>query len=140
MSFSGKTIDLILEIKDFSNGKVKNDFDLSVLLETGYFTDKKPVFEELIFKAKFLYGMLNIFSGNPYQEHFEKILPEFGKNLEEFTGILRKITEDGNDYITKPFREKYLNISPEVLPELAILISDLSICKDYFNEMKYNKP
>jgi hypothetical protein len=139
MSFSGKTTDLILQIKDFSDGKIKNDFDLSVLLEAGYFTDKKPLFEDLIFKAKFLYGMMNIFSGNPSREHFEKLIPEFGKNLEDFIGLLKNITGDGNDTITKAFSEKYFTISPDVMQELANLISDLSLCKDYINEMKYNR-
>jgi|WetSurSiteA1Bulk_404760.scaffolds.fasta_scaffold110342_2 hypothetical protein len=139
MNFSEKTTDLILDIKDYSNGKIKNDFELSVLLESGYFTDKKTLFEELIFKAKFLYGMLNILSGNPDREYFEKLMPEFAGNLTEFTGLIKNIIVECDDTVLKMFSEKYFDINPEVMPRLTILITDLTACKDYFNDMKYNQ-
>jgi len=137
MSFTEKTIDLILDIKEFSNGKIKNDFELSVLLEAGYFTDKKPIFDELIFKAKFLNGLLNIFSENPGQEQMEKLIPEFAKNLEELTVLMKSILISSDEITNKYFREKYFNVNPKIINELALLIMDLSACKDYFNDRKY---
>jgi hypothetical protein len=139
MSISEKTTDLILDIIEYSNGKIRNDFELSVLLESGYFTDKKPLFEELIFKAKFLYGMLNIFSGNPEREYFEKLMPEFAGKLTEFTGLIKNIIKECDDTVIKIFSDKYFVLNPEVMPRLAILITDLTACKDYFNDMKYNQ-
>jgi hypothetical protein len=137
MSFTEKTIDLILDIKEFSNGKIKNDFELSVLLEAGYFTDKKPIFDELIFKAKFLNGLLNIFSENPGQEQMEKLIPEFAKNLEELTVLMKSILISSDEITNKYFREKYFDVNPKIINELALLIMDLSACKDYFNDRKY---
>jgi hypothetical protein len=139
MSFSEKTINLILDIKEYSDGKIKNDFELSVLLESGYFTDKRPLFEELIFKAKFLNGVLNIFSGNPGQDKMDKLMPEFAKNLEDLTGLMKKIVGTSGEGINKIFQEKYFVVKPDVINELTLLIMDLSACKDYFNDRKYTK-
>jgi|WetSurSiteA1Bulk_404760.scaffolds.fasta_scaffold03281_2 hypothetical protein len=139
MSFSDETINLILDIKEYSNGKIKNDFELSVLFESGYFTDKRPLFEELIFKAKFLNGMLNILSGNPGQDQMEKLMPEFAKNLEDLTNLMKEIVGTSGEGINKIFREKYFVIKPEVIKELTFLVMDLAACKDYFNERRYTK-
>ncbi|MCI0473280.1 MAG: hypothetical protein L0Y76_06840 [Ignavibacteria bacterium] len=137
MSFSEKTIDLLLGIKEYSNGKIKNDFELSVLLEAGYFTNKKPLFEELIFKAKFLNGALKILAENPAQDGMDKLLQEFAKNLEELTELLKNILGEADEPANDIFFRKYFEVKPDVINELALLIMDLSACKDYFNDMNH---
>lgn len=136
MTFSEKTKDLLLDIKEYSNGKIKNDFELSVLFEAGYFANK-TVFGELIFKAKFLNGILKILSDNPAQDVTEKLMPEFAKNLEELTGLIKDILVAADESANKIFFEKYFDVKPDIISELALLIMDLSACKDYFNDIKY---
>jgi hypothetical protein len=139
MRFSEETIDLILDIKEYSGGKLKNEFELSALIEFTINRGNGKTFDDIIFKAKFLKGMSKVMAG--CTENDEKRV----NLLEEYTTELKSLTElintalSGTDQIIKDsFVQKYFELTPECFMNLNLFLEDLSVCKDYFNDRKFS--
>ena len=90
MIISEKTRDLIFEIREYSENTLSDFNDVSILLEIIFYKDDKQKFLDLIFKAKFLSGMLGIFANDAIeQSNKEKISDEFQVQLTDFIKIGR---------------------------------------------------
>lgn len=136
MTFSENTLNLLLDIKEFAGGKIKNDYDLTILLDSSFRGDGEKDFHKLIFKAKFINGLFGILTDDSNQDKIDKLMPEFTKNLEEFLELLLKILEYANTDSRKYFLKKYFELNQGIINELINLIIDLSTCKDFFNFKK----
>lgn len=140
MRFSEKTIDLILDIKEFSGGKLKNEFELSALIEYTKTKPNKISFESIIFKAKFLKGLSKIIAVNPdSKEDTDKLLSEYTEELKKLTLLIRDSLTDTDSVILGMFKNKFFELTQECFLNLNLLIEDLSVCKDFFNDLKNNQ-
>jgi len=133
MTFSKETTDLIFDIMKFSNGLFKNTFELSVLIEHTISSDNPQLFSDIIFKAKYIKGLLKIIKDNPQKDDkTEKIHNEFSGNLidlkEQILNLLQKI----DDEIHNSFQTKYFEMNIDSLNNYYGLIDELAKCKDYF--------
>ena len=64
MKLSENTVNLILEIKEYSGNKLKNEADVSLLIECASSNEKKELFDDMIFTAKYLNGLGKILHSN----------------------------------------------------------------------------
>ncbi len=137
MRFSEETIDLILDIKEFSGGKLKNEFELSALIE---YTKTRPnsiTFDSIIFKAKFLKGLSKVIAVNSdSKEDMEKLLSEYTEELKNLTILIQDSLIDSDAVIMSSLKNKFFELTPDCFLNLNLLIEDLSVCKDYFNDLK----
>ncbi len=149
MKISRNTEDVISDIKKFSRGKLKNERDVSILIEASTAAENKELFEDLLFTAKYLNGLGKIIQSNRLaslkagteaaridETAHEKIRNEFEQNLtklnKQITDLISNLPADD---ITS-FENKYLSLNRTSLVNLTTLIYDLSWVKTYSNAKK----
>jgi len=133
MIISEKTRDLIFDIREYSKNTLSDFNDVSVLIENLFYTDKRREFLGLIFKAKFLYGMMSIFQNEAKDESAkEKISGEFEFQLTSFIKQFQSLTEEFELNDKELFAKKYFQLNPDSLANCINFIKDLSICKNFF--------
>lgn len=137
MIISEQTRDLIFEIREYSENTLSDFNDVSVLIENLFYSDvtsnNRQKFLNLIFKAKFLAGMLGIFANDTIeQSNKEKISEEFQSQLssfiEDFKALTEKFPQQDKDF----FDKKYFQLTPDCLGNNVKLLKDLTICKNFF--------
>lgn len=150
MGISEKTAELVSAIKEFSGSRLKNENDLSVLIESAQTGGNQELFSDLIFTAKYLNGLGKILhsnistaiEGKPEGENKldenaeEKIRNEFSQNVIKLSKQISKLISGMKSEDKKNFEEKYLAMSRASLVNLTNLIYDLSWVKQYFNSKK----
>jgi hypothetical protein len=150
LKLSGKTSSLVLEIKEYSGNKLKNEADVSLLIECSYSEEKQKLFEDMVFTAKYLNGlgkilhsnMGGIFQSGGIEENKidekaeEKIRNEFRQNMLKFTSQLSEIVNEVSGSERKNLSGKYLAMNSTSLVNLTNLIYDLSWVKKYMNSKK----
>ena len=128
--------ELLDNLFNYSKNKIVNISDLKLIIDNS----NEEEFKQLIFTAKFLKGMLNILTGNKASQSDKmKLMPEYTKNIAELTEILKSIisrTQNNNKSTPDYFQNKYFDLNQTSMQNFTSLISDLSICKDYFNDQK----
>jgi len=140
MRFSEETIDLILDIKEFSGGKLKNEFELSALIEFTHTNKSDISFNDIIFKAKFLKGLAKVMAVSvESKENSEKFMTEYTTELKKLTELIQKGLQKSDPLILNTFKNKYFDLTPESFINMNFLIEDLSVCKDYFNDKRNSK-
>lgn len=133
MIISEKTRELLFEIREYSENTLSDFNDVSVLIENVFYSEDKQNFLDLIFKAKFLNGMLTIFADDlKEQSTKEKISDEFQVQLtgfiDEFKSLTEKFSQQDKDF----FERKYFQLTPDSLGNNIKLVKDLTICKNFF--------
>ncbi len=149
MKISENTTQIILNIKKFSGSKLKNDRDVSILIEASSERDKKKLFEDTVFTAKYLNGLGKILHSNHSaapeaktngsiidENAEEKIKNEFKQNMLKLNSQISDIITNVPDEDKKSFENKYLAMNRTSLINLTSLIYDLSWVKKYLNSMK----
>jgi hypothetical protein len=144
MKISGTTTDTVLDIKEFSGGKLKNEHDISLLIEAS--SGREKLFGDTSFTAKYLNGLGKILhSANPAagsdgkridEDAKEKIRTEFKQAMMKFTLQLSEIIKDIPADDKKNFEDKYLAMNRTALVNLTTLIYDLSWVKKYLNSRR----
>lgn len=128
--------ELLDKIDNWSKNKLVNLDDLKFIIDNS----SEEEFKQIIFTAKFLKGMLNILTGNKASKTEKmKLMPEYTKNISELTDNLKTIisrTPDSDEFTPDYFQNKYLDLNQTSMQNFTSLISDLAICKDYFNDQK----
>jgi len=133
MIISEKTRDLIFEIREYSQNTLSDFNDISVLLENVFYSGNRTKFTDLIFKAKFLNGMLTIFADDSKdQSTKEKVSDEFQMQLSGFIDEFKSLTENFEQQDKDFFERKYFQLTPDSLGNNIKLIKDLTICKNFF--------
>jgi len=150
MKISESITNLVLDIKKFSAAKLKNEQDISILLEASLYGDNKKLFDEMIFTAKYLNGLGKILHSNMTnaapqsvttedkmdENAEEKIRNEFKQNMIKFTSQISKLINDFPSEDKNSVEDKYLAMNRTSLVNLTSLIYDLSWVKKYFNSRK----
>lgn len=133
MIISEKTRDLIFEIREYSENTLSDFNDVSVLLENVFYSEDRQKFLDLIFKAKFLNGMLTIFADDSKEQSTkEKISDEFQVQLSGYIDEFKTLTENFNSQDKDFFERKYFQLTPDSLGNNIKLLKDLTICKNFF--------
>ena len=118
---------------EFSNGKFKNTFELSVLIEYTISSGNPQIFYDIIFKAKYLKGLLKIIKDNPQKDDkTEKIHNEFSENLIDLKAQISNLLSKIDNEVNNSFQTKYFEMNIDSLNNYYGLIDELAKCKDYF--------
>ncbi|MBS1514285.1 MAG: hypothetical protein JSS63_04610 [Bacteroidetes bacterium] len=133
MIISEKTRDLIFEIREYSGNSLSDFNDISILLESAFYDGNKEKFLDIIFKAKFLSGMLGIFANESVEQSSkEKISDEFKEQFIGFIDEFKALSEKLNAKTREFFEKKYFQLTPVSLENNIRFIKDLTICKNFF--------
>ena len=148
MKISSGTAEIISDIKEFSGGKLKNEQDVSMLIEASTCNDDmKKLFDELVFTAKYLNGLGKILhsnrpapaiseSGKIDDNAEEKIRSEFKQNMLKLSSQISGIIINTPAEDKTNFEGKYLAMNRTSLVNLTNLIYDLSWVKSFYNSRK----
>ncbi len=147
MKISESTTEIISDIKKFSGGKLKNEQDISILVEAASEENKKILLDDLVFTAKYLNGLgkilhsngsgaANTDSGIIDENAEEKIRNEFKQNMLKLSSQISEIIINIPAEDKKIFEDKYLAMNTTSLVNLTNLIYDLSWVKKYLNSRK----
>ena len=133
MIISDKTRDLIFEIREYSENTLSDFNDISVLIENAFYSQNRQKFLDLIFKAKFLNGMLTIFADDTKDQGTkEKVSDEFQIQLSGFINEFKILTENFNHQDKDFFERKYFQLTPDSLGNSIKFVKDLTIVKNFF--------
>jgi hypothetical protein len=139
INISSSTTDLIFDVQDFTGRNVRNISHISVLIELAYTSGNHKLFNDLIFKAKYLKGLKNIsqkeISGNniDIKTAIEKILSEISTELNNLTKIIQEVIFDLSPEEKGDFENNFFLMKNECLLKYYELIEDLSMFKEFFN-------
>lgn len=150
MKLSQKTEDTLLELNEFSGGKIKNTLDLSYLIEIAEQSKKDKLFYDIQFTAKYINGLTKVLQSNvnltPKPQTGEtvadpeaaraKIMEEYKKNAVKFTNYLKDLLLESDETIRISFEERYLQLNRTSMVNLTSLIYDLSWLKKFYNSKR----
>lgn len=124
---------------EFSKGKVNHPEDLARIIDLAFQYDNKPAFEELVFHAKYLTGLMRIVQtkDNPLdEEYFQKVKEEYAEHIEKVKEKFCIIIEPGSDFVKEIFMKKYFALTQESLEQLHKLCEDFGRMKSFLNVLK----
>jgi len=142
MKISESTGDLLEKINEQSRKPLKNTYEVSLLLESAINLSKATEFKDLIFTAKYIYGLKNVLSNRIINgdDTMKKIFDEFNKNIQKFIELLKIMVTTSDEKSEEFFRVKYFNLDQESMVNSMELIEDLTYCKEYFNKNSKDMP
>lgn len=139
MLLSEATIELIFDLKEYSSDNIKNVEDLSRIIELTYSNNNEKEFMEIIFQGKYLKGVKNVLGKKIDDENTRiKLIDEFKNNLANLSTKISTIVEQKDKELAHTFQNRYFNLTQECMANFMSMIDDFSICKNYFNDKKYN--
>jgi len=134
--------EFIDEVEKFSGTNLNRKAELIRIYEESLKSGKEKNFEDLIFTAKYLRGLMRVLqkgSDNPEVQSLDKIKKDFSANLKKVVDQLEKITENSDEGLKNHFEENYFKMSQEGLINLNELLADLEWVKIYLNDQKRQK-
>lgn len=142
MVITEQTRNFVKAVDEFSGKKLNLRDELCVIVEYFASANDADKFEELIFKAKYLNGLMNVFSSaakNSEVTNTEQIKEDFTHNFGLFRDILSSVTASLEENLQEEFQRKFLELSPEAMMNTKTLIGDLDRVKRYLNDVRRGK-
>jgi len=139
MNFSPTTTDLIFDVQDFSQRRVIHISPVSILIELTYTSGNREIFNDLIFKAKYLKGLRNIsqkeITANDVdvKSANDKIVAEISIGIKNLTKLIQDIISGLPAEVKADFENNFFLLDKDCLSKYYELIEDLSAFKEYFN-------
>jgi hypothetical protein len=127
------------EVEKFSQTNLNKKAELLRIYEETLKYEKENIFEDLIFTAKYLRGLMRILQDGPQNsqvDSLEKIKKDFSSNIKKIIEQLREIISNSEESLKKHFEENYFEMSQQGLTNLNELLSDLEWTKMYLNYQK----
>lgn len=139
IKFSSSTTDLIFDVQDFTNRKVRHITPVSILIENTYSAGDKDCFNDLIFKAKYLKGLKNVSIKDISAQNIdvktanEKIVSEITREINNLTTLIKNIISNIPKELQDDFESNFFRMDNNSLLKYYELIEDLSMFKEFFN-------
>ena len=132
MELHAGTQNLLNEIERSSARSLNYRDEVGLLIELAHQQQLADVFDELIFLAKFLTKssavMKRIGNGG---EGYDKLAAEFQSGLEKVSALLKQIVALAPEESRGRMLSFFFALTPESLEHLMLLISDLSVVKNW---------
>jgi hypothetical protein len=146
MEISENTANFVIDVKDYSGSKIKNEKDVALLIECSA-SGKQTLLDDTIFIAKYLNGLGKILHSNmagsaqadrdKIEENAEeKIKDEFKHNLMKLKTQIKEIIDKAPHEDKNYFEQKYLVMTRQSMINLTTLIYDLTWVKKFINSRK----
>ena len=128
---------LLSKVQVHSGNKLKYLVELEYVIDLSGYPKDSPILDKIIFTGKYLTGLKTVFAKEIIEENSkQKILSEFGTNIEFLILDLSELLKSGEDEIIMSFRKKFLDNTSDALKNLNGFIEDLAIVKNYFNDVR----
>ncbi len=130
------------EIEKFSKTKLNRKAELIRIYEESLKNDNESAFEDLIFTAKYVQGLMRIVTKENLSEeikNIDQIKNDLSDNLNKVVSQLREIISRADDNLKLHFEETYFELTQQGFLNLNELLSDLEWAKKYTNEFKRHK-
>lgn len=127
------------EVEKETGSVLKKRDDLTKLLEICVACGKEKEFEDLIFTAKYIQGLMRVINkapSIPEVQSVEHVKKDFSENMEKIAEQISDILEAGDEDSKKYFKEIFLSPTQHSLENLTLLLTDLEQIKKYVNIMK----
>lgn len=136
--------EFVNEVEKFSNSKLKRKAELLRIYEESINNNSESLFEDLIFTAKYVQGLLRIVKSgavNSEINNIEQIKKDFSDNLEKAAVQIKEIISHADGNLKTHFEQTYFELSQQDFINFSELLSDLEWAKQYMNEKKrsFNK-
>ena len=138
-NYNTKPTDFVEAIEEFSGSKLRRKIDLLRIYEEAQQNDKLKLFEELLFNAKYVMGLLRVVQSStniPDIKNLDQIKKDFTENMEKVINELKALIETGTDDLKKYFQETYFELTQENFIHISELLSDLEQAKKFINNAK----
>ena len=130
---------IIDEIEVFSEFQLNKKVDLKTLYDLSAKNSKEKLFDDLIFTAKYVQGLLRVLktgAGNPEVKSLEHIKKDFTHNMQKVVDQMKLIVVDAEEEIKRYFEVTYFDLSQKGIQNLSLILSDLEWTKKYLNVRK----
>lgn len=139
IKFSQVTTDLIFDVQDFGGRNIRQILYVSILTELTFSEGKNILFNDLIFKAKYLKGLKKISQKDisginiDIQTANDKIIAEISAELNNLKNLIRDIISNASPDEKIDFENNFFLMETGSLANYYELIEDLAMFKEYFN-------
>jgi hypothetical protein len=127
------------EVEKETGGILKNRTDIAKLLEICVTGGKEKEFEDLIFTAKYIQGLMRVMKKAqtiPEVQSVDYIKSDFTNNVKKIIEQIRNLFGEKDDESKIYFEEMYLSSRQHSFENLILLLIDLELIKEYVNIMK----
>ncbi len=131
--------EFVNEVENFSGAKLKRKAELLRIYEEAIKNDRLKLFEETVFTAKYVQGLLRIVKSgtqNPEVQNLESIKKDFSDNINKAVAQLKELINNADDELKSHFEKTYFKLSQVGFLNLAELLNDLEWTKMYMNDLK----
>lgn len=137
--YSKLAADFACEVEKFSKSKLKRKAELIRLYEEALKYRKEKLFEELVFTAKYVQGLMRAVQAGTYSSeisNIEQIKRDFSDNLNKVVVQIKEIIVSAGDEMKSHFENTYFELTQQGFLNLSELLNDLEWSKMYINERK----
>ncbi len=138
-NYNTKPVDFVAGIEEFTRSKLRRKIDLLRLYEEAQLHDNIKLFEELLFNAKYVMGLLRVVQSSASLEdikNIEQIKKDFSENMEKVINQLKEIIKSASPDLSRYFEDTYFKLTQENFIHISELLSDLEQAKKYVNSVK----
>ncbi|HSR18168.1 MAG TPA: hypothetical protein VLM39_08780 [Ignavibacteriaceae bacterium] len=129
--------DFINEVEKFSGSKLNRKAELLLIVHEAEKNNKQSAFEDLIFTAKYIVGLMRITKSaaeNPEVKNMDYMKKDFSANIQKVIALLKEILSSSEAPAITYFEQNYFVLKQEALFNMNELLSDLDWTKSYLNE------
>ncbi len=137
--FVTQASEYIAQVEKFSKSKLKRKAELLRIYEEVLKNNNEKDFDDLIFTAKYVNGLLRIVQKNYSASeisNLDEIKKDFSENINKVINQIKKIISHTDEQFKSHFDEVYFELSQQGFLNLSELISDLEWIKMFSNEIK----
>jgi hypothetical protein len=132
-------IGIIDEVDDFSLHRLNKKTDLKTLYNLSVSEGKGKTFENLIFTAKYVEGLMRVLKtgvNNPEVNSLDHIKKDFTHNMQKIVEQMKELITNADEQIKRYFEITYFDLSQQSMQNLTLILSDLEWTKKYINMQK----
>jgi hypothetical protein len=131
--------EFVNEVEKFSRSKLKRKAELLRIYEEALKNNNETLFEDLVFTAKYILGLLRIVNSgiiNSEINNIEQIKKDFSDNMNKAVIKIQEIISGAEENLKLHFQQTYFDLTQQGFLNINELLSDLEWTKLYMNEKK----
>ncbi|MGE5847966.1 MAG: hypothetical protein ACM34O_14680, partial [Ignavibacteria bacterium] len=124
-------------VEKFSGSKLNRKAELLLIVQEAEKNNKQNAFEDLIFTAKYVVGLMRITKSaaeNPEEKNMDYMKKDFSANIQKVIALLKEILSSSDTPARNYFEQNYFLLKQKALFNMNELLSDLDWTKSYLNE------
>jgi hypothetical protein len=120
------------ELEAFAHRDLPHRHEVGVLLQRAKEPQNTPLFEDLIFIAKFVSKTSEVMRRiGPSAEGYQKLATEFKDNAQRASALVKTLLKEGDRDLRQQFTESYFGLDQKSFARLLDLLADLSWVKNW---------